>query len=557
MPAYFWDVRTSASKPRDVGVVALRRGASIAGWVRFDTAPRGAKAMIELREASVGAAGQQRQTAIWKSTPNARGFFQFFDVPQGVYDVVASSDGWAPGRVEGVRVDEAREYAVGTTLSLHPLESLDVIVSPPVAADGKPWTVQLSRFVTGMITGQGTRATAGLDGRHSFEKLEPGRYRLVVLDTNGAMLQSAQTEIEANTPPPPLFVRLEQVPVRGRVTAGDRPLPARLEFRRGAADVTLQAREDGSFAGMLASEGKWNVYVHFRGDELSYAVRRIDVHRKADEEAAVADIALPAGQITGTVVDDQGKPVQAATVSVMRDNRTEAAIATDDEGAFHLIGVDPGGVVLRAESRSAQSLDTPYTIFEDNVPNVRLVLRHLVKVKVWIATADGRGVPGAMIRYLVAESPDVRPAVTDESGRATLEVPGGASIVTALIMPAGYPIHIAAFPITSDEAMQRITIGTQAAFLNVLTSRGVLPPTIQVPGSKPLALNMLVYPRSGAGIPRGIGSGGFALELDPGSYTLCIPRQKLECQTLSLTAGTQRTIDAREAQSRGATGDNG
>lgn len=553
-PTYFWNVKAASHESHDLGVVALRQGASVKGWVRLDDPSSRARINVELREAGYSAGVRPRPVAAWKAAANARGFFQFLDIPMGVYEVVASAEGAATDRSETLKIDAAREYAIATFLTLRTLASLDVNVSPPVSADGKPWTLQVSQYVTAMLTGQGVRTVAGLDGRHRFENLEPGRYRVVVFDANGSKLQEANIEIDRT--PPPLLIHLDQIPVRGKVTAGDHPVRGKLEFRRGGGDVTMQSGEDGSFAGMLAREGNWQVYVYLHDEDSSFVIRTVSVRRKPDQDVAVVDLALPGGQVAGTVVDEQGKPQKDVIVSITRDHRDEAGVSTGDDGSFHLSGLEPGNATLRAETRSAQSADVPYDIVEDDPPKAQLVLRRLLRMKVWVTTADDRGVPGALVRYLVPEFDDIRPAVTDESGHVTLEIPGGASVVTALIMPAGYPIHIAAFPADDDpDDVRRITIGMQPAFLNVLTSRGLLPPSIRVPGSVALPLNMLVYPRSGTTLPRGIGNGGFALEIDPGPYTLCIPRQQTECQTLSLTAGSQRTIDARDAKTRDKIGD--
>lgn len=549
VPHYVWDVFPSVAEVKDLGALALHQGASIRGWVRSEERS-GAKVTVELQSAAVKV-GRAESAVLRKSSPNARGFFQFEDVPPGVYDVVARAEGWSPSRAAGVRVDEGREYALDA-LVIRRLCSLDVTVSPALSADGSPWTLILNVYKSQTIRAPLVKITAGVDGRHVFEKLEPGRYDVAVLDANGSAFEHARVAVEQDGPP--LLIHLEQVLVRGTLTSGDHPLRARLEFRQAGGDVPMQSKEDGSFSGVLPKEGKWQVWVEF--DDGSHLLRKVEVKRRKDEDVAVVDIRLPGGQARGKVVDERGQALGNVSVVVMKEGRSIANLSTSSDGSFHLRGLEPGGVTLRAETRDGQSADLPYSVMEDDPFSAQLVVHRLTKVRAFVATADGNGVPGAFIRWYVPELHDINSTVTDESGRFTFSVPAETTLVTVTIMPASYPIHIAVFPVDRDsDDVRRITIGTQPARLNLLTKAAVVPPSIQVPGGIAIPVNLLLYPRDGSRLPRGYGNGGFALELDAGTYRVCVPRDPEECKTLTLAAGSEQTLDARDARPRPGAGE--
>jgi hypothetical protein len=243
-----------------------------------------------------------------------------------------------------------------------------------------------------------------------------------------------------------------------------------------------------------------------------------------------------------------------AAVSVARQLRIEGSFQAGPDGTFDMTGFDPGAVTLQAESASdamnvdAQSGEVSYSITEDSPMSAQLILRKNRKVKLWVSTAQGFGVPGAVVHYNVPETHEVLTEATDDAGRCTLTVPGLSPMVTVTIMPAGYPIHIAA--LDTGIASQQVVIGTQPGVLRVLSSFTLIPPTIQVPGGMPLPVSNLVYPRDGSRLRRGVSNDGYAFELDPGDYRVCVPGDGGGCSIVSLAAGTERTIDARNAPPR-------
>ena len=549
VPVYFWDL-TGVQKVHDLGAVEMRRGASVRGWVRAEGAAPRANLTVRLELPTYVTPGTPPGKADtgWKASPNARGFFQFSDVPPGIYNVVARADGWSPARMEGVRIDGIGEVALEGALVLQPLASLDVIVAPPLQADGKPWGIELDRDLSQTLYARLNRSTAGPDGRHLFENLEAGNYSVAVLDTRGSVLHRDSVTVERSNPP--LLVHLDQIPVRGKVRSGDRPVRAGLIFQTIGSTVEMQSDENGSFAGMLPQEGKYKVFVQIDGN--ANVNRRVDVRRKTGEDVAEVDLALPAGRVKGKVTDEEGHGV-AAEIFVKRKLQNEGSFLTGPDGSFEKAGFDPGEVTLQAEAGDertvdAQSPDVPYSVTEDSPMSAQLILRKNRKVKLWVSTAQGFGVPGAMVRYYVPETHEVLTEATDDAGRCTLTVPGYSPMVTVTIMPAGYPIHIAA--LDTGDRLQQVVIGTQPGVLRVLSSFTLMPPTIQVPGGMPLAVSDLVYPRDGSRPRRGVSSDGYALELDPGDYRVCVPGDGGGCSIVSLAAGTERTIDARNAPPR-------
>jgi hypothetical protein len=552
IPIYFWDLTTNVQGVHDLGALEMRRGASVRGWVRVDGASPRASLTVQLELPTYVTPDTAPGKAVsgWKVSPNARGFFQFSDVPPGIYNVVARAGGLSPARVEGVRIDGIREVALAAALVLQPLASLDVIVSPPLQADGKPWGIELDRVLSDMLHSPLTKSIAGPEGRHLFENIEAGNYSVAVLDARGSVVRRERLTVDRSNPP--LLVHLDQIPIRGKVRSGDRPVRAGLVFQTIGSTVEMQADESGSFAGMLPQEAKYKVFVQLDGNTSIY--RRVDVRRKAGEDVAVVDLTLPAGHVKGRVTDEEGHGV-AASISVTRQIlQQDGSFQAGPDGSFDMTGFDPGEVTLRAETASdamtvdAQSAEVPYSITEDSPRSAQLIVRKNKKIKLWVSTAQGFGVPGAVVRYYVPETNEVLTEATDTAGRCTLTVPGPSPVVTVTIMPAGYPIHIAALD-TGDRS-QQVVIGTQPGLLRVLSSFTLMPPTIQVSGGMPLPVNLLIYPRDGSRPRRGVSNDGYALELDSGDYRVCVPGDGGGCSLVSLAAGTERTIDARNAPPR-------
>ena len=159
--------------------------------------------------------------------------------------------------------------------------------------------------------------------------------------------------------------------IRGRVVAADgRPLPQAL--------VTLQsddfpslippaiADEDGQYEFQKLSAGTFRVIAMKAGFvTMEYGRRRPSdsgepIELRQGETRARVDIALPRpGALVGHVVDEDGEPIEGASVRLLqtqyRDGRRrlvssggQGSHRTDDRGAYRIYGVSPGEYMVSA-----------------------------------------------------------------------------------------------------------------------------------------------------------------------------------------------------------------
>jgi hypothetical protein len=159
--------------------------------------------------------------------------------------------------------------------------------------------------------------------------------------------------------------------IRGRVVAADgRPLPQAL--------VTLQsddfpslippaiADEDGQYEFQKLSAGTFRVVAMKAGFvTMEYGRRRPSdsgepIELRQGETRARVDIALPRpGALVGHVVDEDGEPIEGASVRLLqtqyRDGRRrlvssggQGSHRTDDRGAYRIYGVSPGEYIVSA-----------------------------------------------------------------------------------------------------------------------------------------------------------------------------------------------------------------
>lgn len=112
IPLHFWGTEVQAARVKDLGVLSLRPGASVAGWIDMEDGGGPLQAVrIELAPQGMGLpdlpADYERMRSLAQETrSNERGFFQFEGVKPGSYVVKVSTDGFAPVRMAPVVVRE-------------------------------------------------------------------------------------------------------------------------------------------------------------------------------------------------------------------------------------------------------------------------------------------------------------------------------------------------------------------------------------------------------------------------------------------------------------------
>jgi hypothetical protein len=220
--------------------------------------------------------------------------------------------------------------------------------------------------------------------------------------------------------------------------------------------VSIDCTTDSSgvFQTFLPRPGEWDVGVACSAPRIERKVRGIDVKRRPRRDYAEVLIDLPDTNLTGSVVDEAGKPAPTAYVRCRPISTADDAVLVrcDDEGRFELCGFAPGTVELRAETREAKSdaLVIGVNADTDSQP-VRLILRSLREVIGRVVGPNGP-VPGASV-YMQPVGSVIgggAQANTDAIGSYSLKLPRQSSEVFAWVMASSYAMTLARLPIPQD-----------------------------------------------------------------------------------------------------------
>jgi len=522
VPQYFWAVDAQPGSGKALGAVNLLRGASVSGRVALPDRGRLPQDVdVELRPAVLTASPADERRAAARSRSartNARGFYQFSGVADGLYVVVARKKGWSPVTRE-VRVDGSRE-AVAGLMTLPPLARAEVLIDPPLDSAGRRWRVLLDRQ-TARAAGTPPLAEglAGADGRWWRDGVEAGSYLLRVSDGGGAVFELTRLDVVPNAPP--LHLAFSSIALRGTVKIGDRPLRADLTFQpyEGSGSVTLASDENGEFAGTLPREGMWRLEATPFGAEQILSRKKVEV--RVRDGVARVDVVFPGGVVSGRVVDEAGKPARSA-IRLRPKNGSMTYARSGEDGTFELVGVDPGPATIEASWKSESSGLLPITIGRDAAEEVTLTLRRKRVITGWVLAPSGTPVAGAVVHIVRAMS--LEEAVSGPAGDFNLSVPRGVAFVDIAISAAGYPVKLIQLPISEEmETDPRFVLGTSGGVL--LAKVGTRPwPWIRFRGGF-MPLTALLTGTLGGASLNPVRRGGFEFVLEPGTYTLCPTRE--------------------------------
>jgi hypothetical protein len=545
VPHYLWNVDLKPGATLEIGELRLSRGNSIAGRIQLPRNPK-ASPNVDLMPASLGRTLGQQGEAHYTTRVGKNGFFQFSDVADGHYDLIATLDGFSPARVRDVIAANASETFIRESLRFPPLSRLEAFIQPALTPGGRPWQYVLQRQVelTPFMT-EVARGAADVSGSVRVDRLAVGPYRLRILDENGSVFRFESVDIAETEGP--RFVRLEHVTVRGKVNDHEESIAAELMFR--ATDGTAASAtsgDDGTYQAVLPHGGKWRVQVKPR--RHAQLVRLPDVEIKPDESGTASlDLELPPGRISGKVVDESGKAL-ALNVDVTRDGRVESQTISNDDGSFQLIGLTPGSVFLEAAGSDLRSGLVPYVVSESSFAlDVTLVAFRQRVVTGFIITRDGAPIPGALLRCAAANMFEVKETVTGPSGDFSFKVPRAVTQVDAVILARGAPVTMKSLSVL-EPANQNvmITLPDIGGTLKIVLTHAPPWPALRHEGGF-VGLQHLLYPRGTEPPNHGIFPGGFAGVLEPGNYTVCpSAAQSPRCVTVSVRPGEASIADARQ-----------
>lgn len=451
IPVYQWGAGVEPGKTKDLGTLSLRRGSSVAGWVQLESGEPPARPVRVVLSNQAAAYPEtphdaERLRSLARETrTNERGFFQIEGIDPGSYVVTASDTGFAPARVSPVVVREGLQAEILEPIVLARPVSLEVVLDPPVDPYGQPWKLQLyPERAPDASGGGGWKGTASQEGLWTQTGLAPGDYQLTILGDLDS--RWAHQEIRLERGGLPVFVEIPVVLIEGKVTLGDEPLAATLWFggRSGERRIRFDADEKGRFEGALPEEGTWPVTLASEEEDLRLNLKPVQVKRLPGKRAASVDIRVPDTTLAGEVVDDQGRKVSGAQVSVTRAGAH--GVNADEDGEFEIRGLEPGLAGVEAWEQDRTSGMVEVMISEDrDAPRLRLVLRKETRVQGKVFSSAG-AVPGAELLALPSMADvafaTVAKAVTRADGSFTLSFPANVQAFHLTVFAPGYALRM-------------------------------------------------------------------------------------------------------------------
>lgn len=544
-PHYAWGV----SSPQELGVMALERGASLAGVVAFDARESPAPESVEIEVVPEVLGDVERhaeQRLARRATvirPNARGFFQVRALEPGSYRIVARRPEWSTARLHDIRVEEERETVL-EPIVIFPLAATEVHIEPPRDPRNRPWTVQL-RGREGLTRSSAEVASVEADesGVARLPEVESATYLLNVLSGDG--VRFAHQVVQIRPFMAPIAIRTTAVELRGRVTMAGEPVPSRLDFQNSDIGGPVGTRTDqhAVFRAILAGEGTWRARVtpEDHGETMvDVAVRRADGKR-----FAWADIRLPAGRVQGRMVDRNGRPA-TGFIRLVREKRVAASAAVTEDGAFSFVGLEPGEVEIVADGRAKGRATVPHRVIEGDTAEVTVRIEQAPEIRGWVVTTAGRPVAAAMIQYCTGFG--CRDVNSGPSGEFIIPLFGKGEMDLIVIAP-GHPIRFLSVPAgDAEDVPVEIVVGGAYGLLDIRMAR--MPPMVFL--RRRGFSRFFVAPLPGVvhrprGNPeRDPDSVGPIYEVEPGEYTVC-PSYALteQCITRVVQPGGRADIDTR------------
>ncbi len=447
----------------NLGTFALRRGASLVGWVEVaDGALDPKSCQVQLAPWSVrgpgGGATDSLKSGRLTVAVDAKGFFQFVGVNPGAYSLVALQPGWVAAPVAPLLLGDASATRLSQPLRLE--KPLELVLTLDPARDwlGGRWAVEVWRdsdFGPGNPRAQVFQGAPDAEGLVRLKSQSPGRFSIFVADSRGNKFFG---EIEREIFDPASAQRridLAFVTVQGRLRLGDEPLAATLWFggRNGSPGVQFESDEQGVFHGALPAGGFWRVEIEAVAARIEL-VRRIEVEVDPKGLAEVL-IDLPDTLIFGSVVDDKDQPATGANVHVEGPQNT-STVPANGEGRFEIRGFDPGPLALVAEQATkvpgSAASETFRTMLQEAVPLGPLVLR-LRENRRFEGQVHGDAGPVAGASLFLMSQPrtgSVDTARTGLDGRFAAKLPQSAQRAVIVVSPPGNSFR--AFDVALDGA---------------------------------------------------------------------------------------------------------
>ncbi len=435
-------------KTLSLGSLRLEAGSSIVGFVSATQKIDLRSVRVTLTPATDEDPRRTAASAVTASVNTEKGGFEFRGVAPGMYKVHA-----AYKRLESddvvVQVRENSESELRDPLLLTQPRQLRVAITPPLSPDGGPWCVTLTRQLSTSRWDTATESSADREGVFTWSGLRAGRYGVTV----GSAPDRAFVfrEFESVSEDMVVSISVPETKVEGSVKIGISPIAATVVIggAHSSVVVSLTSDAEGQFAGTVpfVPEVAWDVTVQSSKPRIERNFK-LAAKRTSEDEPVRLDITLPAGSITGVVVDPEGKAVTRATVSMKFPNADEGLLQTPTEadGSFLLEGLSAGTYELQAWTFDERDSDTVSVVLSDTGESqpTRLVVRKKNDVIGRVLTRSGTPVEGARVFLYPADVAPMMivPRMTGPDGEFTVTVPRGSKEGDIAIIAAGFPFEM-------------------------------------------------------------------------------------------------------------------
>lgn len=462
VPHRLWAVTIPRGEAYEMGELTLRRGASLASWVRLagaegDTSKSSARLFPFVPSGPKVGAAERAARTVAEATVLANGFLQLGPVDGGTYALEIVHPDFAPAQVFPLELGNGQETFLRDPIVLHPPLAIEISVSPPIDWLGQSWQVLLERAsqLSGSFSGRSLFRGSTTDGSVVVPKQSPGVFLLEIRDSTGQPFYARPDVVVESAADASIQIDLDLVTLRGEITLPDEPVQGTLWFggRRGAPRVELESDLKGEFAGVLPKGGWWPLEVEASRHELSVRTR-VEIRPNSNGDAFLR-IELPDTELFGRVVDEGGQPVPDALVS-LNHSLGSAGQRTEEDGAFAFRAFAPGPTGLRAQARTPQGAASSQSVIVpvvESVPfgPVELRLTRSRKIQGRVVSTDGVPVAGALVDLSTVSPPAeelLRSARTDPDGSFEAEVHPEAVMLRAVLSPPGYALQVQTVPPT-------------------------------------------------------------------------------------------------------------
>jgi hypothetical protein len=493
-----------------------------------------------------------------RTTTNDRGVAVFEAVDPGFWIVRASQEGMAQTVSPPIRVLARTEVSLRDPLILDEPTILSIVVSPPATPWDEAWMVGVRK--AGELA-QGSELAPSKptdsDGWAHWENVPLRRVVLNVTDVYGGLWHTE--EVDLATAPQPIRVRLDAIHVHGRVNEPS-PVSGTLEWRTrpGKGDVRAayaSIESGGKYDVYLSADGQWLVAIRGSDGGLSETIVIEVPHPEAEEPISI-DLFFPITEVSGRVVDHEGRAVAGAVVLAVPNNAAPLEEAggvttalTDHDGKF-VIHPNPGDILLTADGPTGASATVKITAgsVASKMVEIRLPKPGVLRGRVLLG---GQPAPGVTVIALPISTGSARlePQQSDASGRFEVNLSSPAPVSLISIPSRGGAVVQIAAPGEEDVIVNLSAVsGRLEARWNV--ALGVRPVLRVGPTFVGLDLLVMFSPAGG-----GLSEPGRIVvpNLACGRYELCLPPALGQtaapaCRPVDVFPGGHTVVDMTDAE---------